>query len=89
MAAPMLARLVGPSVVGLVWSKPLSIVISAAVPAALRQRDVLDRGVGDDLVREVDHVAHLVASTASPSKCGFSQMTAPPIPMPMHMAVRP
>ena len=58
---------------------------------ALGQVDVRTRALGDDLVREVDHVAHcgVLRGRRSPSQCGFSQMTAPPMPMPTHMAVRP
>ena len=45
---------------------------------------VPDVGLRDDLVLEDG--AH--AATA-PSQWGFSQITEPPMPMPMHMAVRP
>ena len=30
-----------------------------------------------------------VMQAASPVQCGFSQITVPPMPMPMHMVVRP
>ena len=49
-ARPALA---GPSVFGLVWSCPLSRVISAALPAPKWKLDEPDQGSGDDLSREV------------------------------------
>ncbi len=58
-------------------------------------RDAL--GVGDDGPGTAQQVAHVGAHAVSPFEwvgsapiqCGFSQITVPPMPMPMHMVVRP
>ena len=45
---------------------------------------VVQRRPGQDLVGH-GALAHL----SPPVKCGFSQITVPPMPMPTHMVVRP
>ncbi len=64
--------------------------------AAGGKRHVADVRVGDHLVvrlrdefGDVDHQISCRLDECCPSKCGFSQMTLPPCPRPMHMAVRP
>ena len=84
----MLARLFGPSVVGLVWSKPLSIVISAAVPPSWGSATYCTGAcVTTSSGKSIIGGRHW--SAFARRQCGFSQITAPPMPMPMHMAVRP
>jgi hypothetical protein len=51
--------------------------------AQVRLRDAL--GVGGDLLGTGQKVGH----HAAPFQFGFSQMTVPPMPMPMHMVVMP
>ena len=97
-AASRLASDCGPKVVGLVWSKPLSRVISAKRPgtrqvqvAHVRLRDDL---AGEQLGRALQQLcgAHLPLPSlclSSEPQCGFSQMTVPPMPKPTHMVVMP
>lgn len=95
IAAFRLASDCGPKVVGLVWSKPLSSVMSAKRPAPKRQVQVAYVRGRDDLVREqlgralqeLSGGAHLESPSAL--KFGFSQMTVAPMPKPTHMVVRP
>ena len=87
----------GPKVLGLVWSSPLSRVIRPMVRARqghgpqVGLRDAL--GVGHDRLRALEDadVVHLDSPFAvvAPVQWGFSQITVPPMPMPMHMVVRP
>lgn len=93
MAAFRFASDCGPKVVGLVWSRPLSSVMRANLPAPAGEVEVAHVRLRDDLVREqlgralqkLSGGAHLLP----PSKFGFSQMTVAPMPKPTHMVVRP
>ena len=87
------ARPFGPKVFGLVWSCPLSSVISAIVPALPGSTTSRECAQRDDLVGlDRDRLRRSVScrlTVAAPSKFGFSQMTVPPMPRPTHMVVRP
>ena len=91
----------GPKVLGLVWSSPLSRVIRPMVAPGretLRSGALVTRSASETMAsgtaQQVAHVgAHAVSPFESvgsaPVQCGFSQITVPPMPMPMHMVVRP
>ncbi len=84
MAAFSSARPLGPNVLGLVWSWPLSSVMSASA-RAVGECYVPYTRVCDDLVREdFSKAAHLLSS-----QLAFSQRTVPPMPMPTHIVVSP
>ena len=60
------------------------------------QQDVSAEGVSDDFLiggrcRRLDQLPELLAvhAAASATKCGFSQITEPPMPSPMHIVVSP
>ena len=83
----------GPKVFGLVWSSPLSRVIRPSTPApgsSTLRRWALGHalGVGGDLLGAGEE-SSMVGHAAAPFQFGFSQITVPPMPMPMHMVVRP
>ena len=91
----------GPNVLGLVWSSPLSRVIRPIVTAApstmgratLRRCAAVTRSASEEISsararRDVD-VGHAHLAVSPCVQCGFSQITVPPMPMPMHMVVRP
>ncbi len=98
------ARPLGPKVFGRVWSRPLSRVISAMRARAEGQVDVAELRLRHHLVAghrdtaveqrlELGSRGHQAAPSsvlsAAPFQCGFSQITVPPMPMPMHMVVMP
>jgi len=65
-------------------------------PGGVGQVDEAQQSLGHDLVGGtgrcggggVSHAAHASLSLV-PVQAGFSQMTVPPMPSPMHMVVRP
>ncbi len=101
IASSRLVSPAGPKVFGLVWSKPLSRVIRAAgrsSPGTLTWRSsalvTTSFGAASALTvppsfATAGLASSLLALTCHPPSVGFSQMTVPPMPMPMHMAVRP
>ena len=72
-----------PKVLGLVWSSPLSIVMSANF-RPLGVLDVAQQRPCRALGGQLGH-----SHCSLPSQLGFSQITAAPMPMPTHIAVRP
>jgi hypothetical protein len=75
-----------PNVFGFVWSWPLSRVMRAALPAEEgRSTYLVPNLVGRAGAGGLGHDDH--ASLFS--WWGFSQMTVPPMPSPMHMVVMP
>jgi hypothetical protein len=93
MAVLRFASEAGPKVVGLVWSKPLSSVMSANRPAPngrSRWRTCADVTTSSGNSSAAPFKAQRWCSlVASGSKCGFSQMTVAPMPKPTHIVVRP
>ncbi len=85
-AASRAFRPPGPNDDGLVWSKPLSRVISATGPSMPGTATILVYALVT--TSSANAVAMSVIYLA-PSKFGFSQITVPPMPRPMHMVVRP
>ncbi len=88
----------GPKVFGLVWSSPLSRVIRPITPAlpsrgrvTLRSLASVTRSASEEISwARVEQVRRCQpCQAASPFQFGFSQMTVPPMPMPMHMVVSP
>ena len=103
MAALSSSRPPGPKVFGLVWSKPLSSVMTAAVPAPRGSSTVrIFAWVTTSSANWIDSssarsesdvgIGVLMLSLMAQASCVwlvFSQMTVPPIPRPMHMLVMP
>ena len=95
MAASRLASPPGPSVLGLVWSMPVVQCDQRGRPVQAGHPDQPQQRPGDDLIRKLlgcsarkladDWQGH----SSLLAYVGFSQITVPPMPMPMHIAVRP
>ena len=87
-----------PKVFGRVGPRPLSSVINTAVPAAwgsVTSRLNARVTTSPSLLAEASVISWVelrgphAAASSSAEKCGFSQITVPPIPRPIHMVVIP